>query len=335
MRILFFQLIFCLVLLTLSLPAGAQQGFEEILRAIVKIRATIPEDARTANILGKEREGNGVVIDLDGHVLTIGYLILEAESVEIIGSNEKSISATVVGYDHNTGFGLIRAQKPVGIKPIQLGHSSELKEGAPILVAGYGGKDTIQAARIVSQRAFAGYWEYLIENAIFTVPPISNFAGAALIGPDGRLLGIGSLFTQITMQGLGSIPCNMFVPIDLLKPILSDLKTIGRSRLSQKPWLGVHTEESHGRVFVIRILRGGPAEKANLQIGDLILKVNGKAVNGQADFYRKVWALGTAGVKVPMSILRVTEIQDLDLQSTDRYQFLKPPAQKTTKKKNL
>ena len=323
MRILFFQLIFCFLLLTLSLPAGAQQGFEEILKAIVKIRATIPEDARTANILGKEREGNGVVIDSDGHVLTIGYLILEAESVEMIGPNEKSTSATVVGYDHNTGFGLIRAQKPVGIKPIQLGHSSELKEGAPILVVDYGGKDAIQAARIVSQRAFAGYWEYLIENAIFTVPPISNFGGAALIGSYGRLLGIGSLFTQITVQGLGSIPCNMFVPIDLLKPILDDLKTFGRTRAPSKPWLGLHAEEVHERVIVIRATPDGPAEKAGIKSGDVVLTVKGKPVKGLADFYRKVWALGNAGIEVPLNILQDIQIREIIIHSADRYRYFK------------
>jgi S1-C subfamily serine protease len=326
MRILFFQFIFCCVLLTSSLPAGAQQGFEEVLKAIVKIRATIPEDARTANILGKEREGNGVVIDSDGHILTIGYIILEAESVEIIGPNEMPTSATVVGYDYNTGFGLIRAQKPVGIKPIQLGHSSELKEGAPILVVGYGGMDSIQGARIISQRAFAGYWEYLVENAIFTVPPISNFGGAALIGSDGRLLGIGSLFTQITVQGLGVIPCNMFVPIDLLKPILDDLKTFGRTREPSKPWLGLHAEEAHGRVIVIRTTPDGPAEKAGIKTGDVVVAVKGKPVKGLADFYRKVWALGNAGIEVPLNILQDIQIHKIIIRSADRYRYfrLKP-----------
>ncbi len=323
MRIFFPQLIFCCVLLTLSLPAGAQQDFEEILNAIVKIKANIPEDARTANILGTEREGNGVVIDSNGHVLTIGYLILEAESIEMIGANGKSTSATVVGYDHNTGFGLIRAQKPFGIKPIQLGNSSELKKGAPILVISYGGKDAIQAGRIVSQREFAGYWEYLLENAIFTVPPISSFGGAALIGPDGRLLGIGSLFTQITVQGLGSISCNMFVPIDLLKPILYDLKTFGRTTASSKPWLGLQAEEVRGRVIVIRATPDGPAEKAGIKSGDVVLTVKGKPVEGLADFYRKVWALGNAGIEVPLNILQGIQIREIIIHSDDRYRYFR------------
>ena len=144
-----------------------------------------------------------------------------------------------------------------------------------------------------------------------------------MIGIDGYLLGIGSIFTQINVPGLGPLPANMFVPIDLLKPILNDLKSAGRSRNPPKPWLGMHTDESHGRVFLIRIHPGGPAQKANLQVGDLILKVNNQSVEGQADFFRKVWALGTAGVKVPLSILRGTKIQDITLQSADRYQFIK------------
>ncbi|MGD9262462.1 MAG: S1C family serine protease [Desulfobacterales bacterium] len=316
-------------------PTSAADKAGDILKAVVKIRAQVPEDAATASLLGTEREGNGVLIDSNGHILTIGYIILEAESIDVISSENDVVEADFVGYDYDTGFGLLRAKKTINATPMDLGQSSELKEGDPVLIAGHGGSKAVSGARVISRGAFTGYWEYLIDKAIFTAPPYSNYAGAALIAPDGTLLGIGSIFTQVAVRGFGVVQSNMFVPIDLLKPILSDLKTIGRSRLSQKPWLGVHTEESHGRVFVIRILQGGPAERAKLQIGDLILKVNGKAVNGQADFYRKVWALGAAGVKVPMSILRGTEIQDLDLQSTDRYQFLKPPARKTIKRENL
>jgi S1-C subfamily serine protease len=193
----------------------------------------------------------------------------------------------------------------------------------------------VVGVRIVSRGEFVGYWEYLLENAIFTTPPYQNYGGAALIDSDGSLLGIGSIFTQVTITGFGSIHANMFVPIDLLKPILSDLITVGRSRRPLKPWLGLNSEESHGRVFVIRITPGSPAEKANLRIGDLILKVDNQAVSGQADFYRKVWALGKAGVKVPISILRGTEIQDINVHSADRYQFLKPQAESEAIKPDL
>jgi S1-C subfamily serine protease len=264
-----------------------------------------------------------VVIDSKGHILTIGYLITEAETIEVIGPEDKAINATFVGYDHNTGFGLLRADEPLGVEPIKLGQSLEVKEGEPILVAGHGGKDSVQVGWVITRKKFVGSWEYLLEDALFTAPPYSNFGGAALIDRKGQLLGIGSLFTQITTQGLGSIPCNMFVPIDLLKPILSDLMSRGRSREAPRPWLGLNAEEAHGRVFVLRVTSEGPAERAGLQPGDLILTVNGKAVNGLADFYRKVWALGNAGVDVSLGILRGTQIRDITVQSGDRYQFLR------------
>jgi len=198
-----------------------------------------------------------------------------------------------------------------------------VKEGDPIIVAGYGGGEAVQVGRVISRKEFAGYWEYLLNDAIFTTPPYANFGGAALIDRDGRLVGIGSLFTQIVIQGFGSIPCNIFVPIDLLNPILSDLVTRGRSRQAPRPWLGLNVEEAHGRVFVVRVTSEGPAERAGLQLGDLILTVNGKAVNGLADFYRKVWALGDAGIDVSLSILRGTQIRDITVHSADRYQFLR------------
>lgn len=311
------------LLIAFGVPAYADQAAEEILKAVVKIRAIVSKDARSARSLGTEREGNGVVIDSKGHILTIGYLISDAETIEVTGPEGKPIHATFVGYDHNTGFGLLRTDKPLNVQPMKLGQSSEVKEGDPILVAGHGGKDSVQVGQVIARKEFVGYWEYLIENAIFITPPYPNFGGAALIDRDGRLMGIGSIYTQMMIQGLGSIPCNMFVPIDLLNPILSDLLIRGRSREAPRPWLGLNAEETHGRVFITRVTSEGPAERAGLQPEDLILAVNGKPVNGLADFYRKVWALGNAGVDVSLSILRGTQIRDITVHSADRYQSLR------------
>lgn len=311
------------ILLVFSLPAHAAQTAEDILKAVVQVRAIIPKDAHTASTLGTEREGNGVVIDTKGYILTIGYLIAEAENIEVIGLEEKPVTATFVGYDHTTGFGLIKTEKPLNVAPMKIGNSSEVKEGDPVLVAGHGGADAVQVARVISRKEFTGYWEYLLEDAIFTAPAYSNFGGAALIDRDGKLLGIGSLFTQVMIPGLASIPCNVFVPIDLLNPILNDLKTTGRSSKPPRPWLGINAEEAHGRVFLTCVTLGGPAEKAGLKPGDLILTVNKNPVTGLADFYRKVWSLGNAEVDVSLSILQGIEIRNITVHSTDRYQFLR------------
>ncbi len=311
------------VLIALCAPAYADQAAEEILKAVVKIRSIVPKDARSARTLGTEREGNGVIIDSNGHILTIGYLISDAETIEVTGPEGTLVKATLVGYDHNTGFGLLRTDKPLNAAPMKLGQSSEVKEGEPILIAGHGGKDSVQVGQVIARKEFVGYWEYLIENAIYVAPPYPNFGGAALIDRDGRLMGIGSIYTQMTIQGFGSIACDMFVPIDLLKPILSDLMTRGRSREAPRPWLGLNAEETHGHVFVTRVTSEGPAERAGLQPEDLILTVDGKAVNGLADFYRKVWALGNAGVDVPLGILRGSQIRDIIVPSADRYQALR------------
>jgi S1-C subfamily serine protease len=304
----------------------AQKQPEEILKAVVKVRAVIPDGALTAPFLGTEREGNGILIDSDGYILTIGYLILEAARIEVIDAENQVIEAKFIAYDYDTGFGLIRADKFLNVVPLELGSSSELKQGDPALVAGYKGSEDVVGVRVVQRNEFVGYWEYLLENAIYTTPPYQNFAGAALIGPDGSLLGIGSIFTRVAVAGFGAIPANMFVPIDLLKPILNDLKTDGRSRRPQKPWLGVFTEEAHGRLFITRLTAGGPGEKSKLKAGDIVLKVDRQPVTNQADFYRKVWALGGAGVKVPISILRETEIKEITLNSIDRYQLFRPKA---------
>ncbi len=311
-----------LVFLAVSgFPANAQQA-EEILKAVVKIKATIPAEASTAKTLGLEREGNGVVIDSEGLILTTGYLILEAEKIEIFGPDGKGIPGRFVGYDHETGFGLLRAENPLNIKPIPIGDPSKIEEGDPVLVAAYGGKDSVQGARVIARKEFAGYWEYILENAIFTSPPHAGFGGAALIGRDGKLLGIGSLFTQMVFPGLGFIPCNVFIPIDLLDPIRDDLIGKGRPAKPLRPWLGVNVEEGHGRVFVKKVTSGGPAEKGGLQIDDMILTVNGKPVSSLGDLYRKLWALGEPGVEASLGVLRGIEIREVKIRTADRYQFL-------------
>lgn len=304
----------------------AQMQAEEVLKAVVKVQAKIPDSAITAPLLGTEREGNGILIDSDGFILTIGYLILESDRVEVTDSEGQVLKAKYIGYDYDTGFGLIKAEKLLDVAPLKLGSAMELKQGDPALVAGHRGAENVVGVRIVYRGEFVGYWEYLLENAIYTTPPYQNYGGAALIGPDGSLLGVGSIFTRIAVAGFGAVPANMFVPIDLLKPILNDLKTAGRSQQPQKPWLGVFTEEAHGRLFITRLTSGGPGEKSRLQAGDIILKVNQQPIAGQADFYRKVWSLGNAGVEVPISILRETEIKDITLNSIDRYKLLKPRA---------
>ena len=300
----------------------AEQTPEELLNAVVKVRATIPEDAATAQILGTEREGNGVVIDGRGHILTIGYLILEADTIEIQKVEGDSVSARFVAYDYQTGFGIVRAEPALSVKPVKFGQSSQLKQGDPILMVGFGGSEAVVGSRVVSRKEFAGYWEYLLDEAIYTSPPYANYGGAALIDSKGELLGIGSIYTQFTIPGMGILPCNMSVPIDLLKPILADLIDTGRSSKPPQPWLGVHADEVHGRVFIIRVTPGGPADKAGIKKGDIILAVDQTPVKGLTGFFRQIWSLGPAGVKVPLEILQDTQVRRIIVESADRYQYL-------------
>lgn len=316
-------------LLTFLGQALASEAPEELLKAVVKIRAVIPPEARTAATLGTEREGHGILIDSKGLILTTGYLILESEIIEVTGPDGEKTNAFFVGYDHVTGFGLLRAEGLLRVEPMKLGDSSRLQEGDPVIVAGFGGMETAMGVRVITRKEFTGGWEYILEDAIYTSPPYANFGGAAIIGSDGRLLGVGSLFTSLTVEGLGALPCNVFIPINSLPPILEDLKTIGRPQRPARPWLGINAEEAHGRVFVTRLTTGGPAEGAGLQPGDLILKVNGNPVQGLADFYHKVWALGHAGVEVTLSILKGAEIRSLSVRSGDRQQFLQLKPKKT------
>jgi S1-C subfamily serine protease len=234
--------------------------------------------------LGREREGSGIVIDNDGLVLTIGYLMVEAYAAEVVDNHGRTVPANVVGYDHETGFGLLRTMEPLKLKPMPLGKSADVKERDPVLVASFGGADMVAGAYIVAKREFAGNWEYMLDEALFTAPPHPAWSGAALINREGKLIGVGSLIVGDAIGGSDKTPGNMFVPIDRLLPILGDLISDGRVAGPGRPWLGINTDELRGRLFVSRVTPGGPAEKAGLKRGDVIVSVNGEPPKSLADF---------------------------------------------------
>ncbi len=305
-------------------PVGAEPDIDDILGAIVRVQSKIDPAARTAKSLGLEREGHGVVIDSSGLVLTVGYLILEASSVTITAPGGATQPARVIAYDHNTGFGLLRTAKPLPVTPMRLGDSTVLTAGSDVVVIGFGGAENAIRAKIVTRRDFAGYWEYLLPNAIFTQPPFRVFSGAALIDTDGRLVGIGSLIVSDALARDVMNPANMFIPIEALKPILGSLIARGRSDGPRHPWIGVYTQEHRNRVFVTRLAAEGPGAAAGVAPGDIIVAVDGTAVRGQIDFYRKIWALGTPGVAVPLTVLRQDgDLATLAVLSRDRHDWLR------------
>ena len=298
------------------------QGFaEKVFQSIVKVRAAIPSDARTAGLLGTQREGSGVIIDRSGLIVTTGYIILESEAIEIQLLDGTFRDAVFVGYDFDTGFGLLRASIPDDVPPIKIGQSSTLASNDPVLAAYYGGQGSARGVYVVARHHFAGYWEYLLEDAIYTSPPIQQYGGASLIGQNGELLGIGSLYTKLSLSGVDATPSNVFIPIDRLKPLLSDLKKTGVLRGSTRPWLGIYLNEVQGHVIVINTAPGGPADRAGIESNNIILEVNNQGIAGMADLYRKLWALGKAGVGVPLSVLQGTKIKTITIHSTNRNQF--------------
>jgi S1-C subfamily serine protease len=289
--------------------------------SVVRVRSKALSNARSNRTLGPQREGTGVVIDSDGLVLTIGYLITEAETVDLHTADGRSFPATVVGYDYATGFGLLRALRPLPIKPVQIGQSSAVADRELVLVVGY---DGVAPAYVVSRRQFVGYWEYLLDEAIYTAPATVNWSGAALLNREGKLLGIGSLVVSDAMGARSQVPGNLFVPIDLLKPMLGDLIAYGRSSARPRPWLGVNTQDVQGNVIVTRVSPESPAEQAAIRVGDVIVGVAGQAIKGQADFYNKVWSRGEAGVEIPLDVLREGRVEKLTVRSIDRDSYFRP-----------
>ena len=291
--------------------------------SVVRVKAVAGQNARSGQTLGRDREGTGVVIDSGGLILTIGYLLTEAEKVEVNTADGKVYPAMVVGFDNATGLGLLKSLMPIPIKPIDMGLSSEAKERDMVLIVGF---DGVAPAYVVSKRRFVGYWEYLLEEAIYTAPATVNWQGAALVSRDGKLLGIGSLAVGDAMGDAKSVPGNMFVPIDILKPVIGDFIANGKSTASPRPWLGVTTQEVGGNLLVVRVSPEGPADEAGLKQGDIIVGISGDGLKGQADFYTRLWKTGNAGVEVTLDVLRGNRVENVSVKSVDRNNYFRTRA---------
>jgi S1-C subfamily serine protease len=306
-------------------PEDYSYNLTGILGAVVSIRSLVPEDAFTAGTLGTERSGGGVLIRKDGLVLTIGYLVTEAETIWISLHDGRVVPGHVLGYDQTTGFGLVQALARLDMPALALGNSKLVRVGDPVVIGGVGGTRSSVAAKIVAKQEFAGYWEYLLDEALFTAPSHPHWGGAPLIGANGELLGIGSLQLQQSSEGGRAENINMIVPIDLLKPILDDLLTVGRVQTPPRPWLGLFAAELGKRVVVAGLSEQGPAKQADLRAGDVILSIGGAEVTELAAFFRRVWSLGPAGTEIPMVVHRKGRTIDVRIASADRASFLKGP----------
>ena len=298
---------------------------DRALSAVVGLRSIVPPDAFTAETLGTERLGHGVIISKDGVVLTIGYLITEAETVWLKLSDGRSVQGHVLGYDQESGLGLVQALARLDVAHLPLGDSSIVTIGTDVVIGGTGGRNNSVAAKVVAKQEFAGYWEYVLDQAFFTAPSHPHWGGTAMIGPRGELLGIGSLQVQQVRSDGKSEDINMIVPINLLKPVLDDLMKAGRPMRPSRPWLGVYATEVGNRIAIAGISDRGPAKSADLKPGDVVLQVGGAEVRNLAGFFRKVWSLGEAGVDVPLIVNRKGRTLEVSVQSGDRRKFLKGP----------
>jgi S1-C subfamily serine protease len=305
-------------------PADYSYDLQRAADAMVGIRSIVPASATTAEVLGTERVGNGVVIK-PGVVLTIGYLVTEAETIWLTLSDGRAVQGHTLGYDQATGFALVQMLARVDLPVVPLGSIKSVSAGERVVVTGAGGLDHCLAARVVAKQEFAGYWEYLLDEALFTSPAHPHWGGTAVLAHDGTLVGLGSLQVQHTTRRGQVESINMSVPIDLLTPIMTDLLTLGRANRPMRPWLGLFATENDGRVVVIGVSSHGPATVAGVEAGDEIQTVGHSKVGTLAQFYRAMWALGDAGCEVPLGIMRNGEPRVIVVTSADRTRTFKGP----------
>jgi serine protease Do len=311
-------------------PAGHQAAIDALTRAslaVVGIEVTATEGARSAETLGRERSGSGVVIGADGLILTIGYLMVEADSIQVTTHDNRTLPARVVAYDLATGFGLLRPLLPLrGIAPVPLGTPGETSTSEPLMAVVGGDGIGVAMTQLVSRRAFTGYWEYHIDGALFTSPPLRNHSGAPLFNQRGELLGIGSLFVGDALGDNRRMPGNMFVPVDLLRPILAELQATGSTLKSRRPWLGISSTEQGGRVQIVRVSQDSPAAAAGLAPGDVVLAIDGTTVSTLEVLYKTLWAHANPDDEIQLTVLQGAQVRQLTLKAVDRMTTMRRPA---------
>ena len=323
-------LIFVFLISTVSISLSEQkkitseEDVRRIYQSVVKIDSIVPADARTANSLGTIRGGNGIVID-DKHILTIGYIVVEAETITITLPNGGVVPAELAGYDHTTGFGILKTILPSKLTPLQIGNSDKLNKEDLLYVLPYLTEGAPSAVKMVSRRSFTGWWEYFLDKPIYTHPMNTSFAGSALINEFGELLGIGSLYVSDAAAEGVPMPGNLFVPINDLKPILNDLIVNGKRTADVKPYMGLTSNDDTGKVMVTRVNDDGPAAKAGFKENDIILKVNKINIQDTEKFYKTVWSQGGPGTLLDFEIERNNQIISLKLTTMDRNDFFVKP----------
>lgn len=303
-------------------PDDVQFDLDSVLNAVVTLHTQVAEDAFTAPILGTERIGNGVVIRESGLIVTIGYLMTEAETIWLTTNNGTAVEGYPIAYDFATGFGLVQPLGKLDIKPIECGSAARMHVNDEVILIGRGGQAHAVKGKLLAKREFAGYWEYLLDEALFSGPLHPEWSGAAMVDMQGRLIGIGSLFIQ-EVTDEEPVQGNMFVPIDLLEPIVDSLATTGVSGVAPRPWLGMYTTEAPGLLVVNGLAPGSPAEKAGVKSGDLVVEVKGKRVGKLSDMLRSVWELGPAGTTIPLTMMRDGTLKHVEIKSANRADFLK------------
>jgi S1-C subfamily serine protease len=307
-------------------PSAQGHAFDldRTLSSVVALEATVPDDAFTAATLGAWRVGNATLIGKGGLAVTMGYLVMEAQEVVLTRNDGARVAAHVLGSDPVTGFGLVQALEPLDLPSLPLGDARRLEAGDPVIIAGAGGRAHAAAGQVLTRMQFAGYWEYLLEDALITEPGHPHWSGAALIGAAGELVGVGSLLLQGQTRDGAARPINMFVPVDLLPPILDDLAR-GKPAHPPRPWLGVLAQDGDPHVVIVGTNPRGPAARAELRPGDRVLAVGGEPVAELADFYTRLWAQGPAGAVIPLTIQREGDVFEVEVRSADRSALLKKP----------
>ena len=307
-------------------PEALAFDLHSALASMLLLRAEVPEDAFTAEVLGTERVGNGVVIRSDGLVLTIGYLIAEAETIWLTTNQGTVVAGHALAYDYVTGFGLVLPLGQLSLPFLERTTTDSLSPGTEVIAVSHGGLTHALNARVIARREFAGYWEYVLDEALFTAPAHPHWSGAALLSREGKLLGIGSLLVQEAIGGQ-RVDANMFVPVSLLDPILQDLTTLGRASRPTRPWLGMYTTELEGNLVVSGLADGGPADSAGVTLGDIVVDVAGERVDKLAELFRTIWRQGPAGTEVPLTLARGKKQVQVRVHSRDRGDFLRKPQQ--------
>jgi S1-C subfamily serine protease len=291
---------------------------KHLLSSVVHIHTEVPSAHPSTRILGDERMGTGTVVDPSGLILTVNYVVMGGETIQVTLARGRALRAEIVAQDFEVGLALLRVKRQ-GLPAAPVTASESLTRGDPVFALGSTGprERRVAGGLVTYLGEFEAYWEYLLDRGIVSSAANPGFGGGPLFTLSGKMVGVVSLnLNEIARSSLA-------IPVECYLRNQEEFVRFGRvvSR-PQRAWLGVFAHVLEEGVVVAGLVPNGPGARSGIQEGDLIVSLDAREVPTRKDLYLSLWR-HAPGEKMTLEVMRDNQVRRLSVTAGDRADFYK------------